>query len=462
MGTHQIGLLGLGVMGSSMAKNLINRGFKTALTSKDEAERSRFNHTGDYNIFETNAEFVAALQKPRVIVLMITAGRPVDLVIEALLPLLDAGDVLIDGGNSLYRDTDRRCDLLAEKGLHFLGLGVSGGEKGALEGPSMMAGGSRAAWEAARPFLQAIAARAEDGAPCCDYLGAQGTGHYVKMAHNGIEYGMLQLIADLYHLMTQGMGYSAAQAADVFSRWREGVLSGYLIDITALVLGKTDPDTDEALVTKICDRAGQKGTGNWTLHEGIDRGVYIPTIAESVFARALSQKKALRQTGSRLLGAPSDKAVLAEEMLRQALLAGFVCCYAQGLELIAVASGEFGWDIDIEKTAALWREGCIIRSALLRDIMKSYHEEPGLPNLMLSPRFAALLNDLSVGWRQTVTAAAQSGLAVPTLSSTLSYYDSYRTDPMPTSLVQGLRDCFGAHTYRRVDKEGDFHTEWEN
>lgn len=462
MGTHQIGLLGLGVMGSSLAKNLINRGFKTALTSRDAAERSRFNHTGDYEIFETNAAFVAALQKPRVIVMMITAGRPVDMVIEALLPLLDAGDVLIDGGNSLYRDTDRRCGLLAEKGLHFLGLGVSGGEKGALEGPSMMAGGSRSAWEAARPFLQAIAARAGDGAPCCDYLGAQGTGHYVKMAHNGIEYGMLQLIADLYHLMTRGMGYSAAQAAGVFSRWREGALSGYLIDITALVLAKTDPDTGDALVTKICDGAGQKGTGNWTLHEGIDRGVYIPTIAESVFARGLSQKKALRQAGSHLLGKSPKQAVFTEEMLQQALLAGFICCYAQGLELIAAASGEFGWDINLEKTAALWREGCIIRSALLGDIMQSCREAPDLPNLMLSPRFAALLQDLSAGWRQTVTAATQSGLAVPTLSSTLGYYDSYRTDPMSTALVQGLRDCFGAHTYRRVDKEGDFHTDWEN
>ncbi len=461
MRTYQIGLLGLGVMGSSLAKNLINRGFATALTGRDEAERSRFDHTGDYKIFDTNEAFVAALQKPRVIFLMITAGRPVDMVIEALLPLLDAGDVLIDGGNSFYRDTDRRCDLLAEKGIHFLGVGVSGGEKGALEGPSMMAGGSRAAWEASRPFLQAIAARTGDGAPCCDYLGAQGAGHYVKMAHNGIEYGMLQLIADVYHLMTQGMGYSPAQAAGVFSRWREGALSGYLIDITALVLGKTDPDTGDALVLRICDMAGQKGTGNWTLHEGIDRGVYIPTIAESVFARGLSQKKALRQAGSRLPGGPPEKAVFTEEMLRQALLAGFVCCYAQGLELIAAASDAFGWAIDLEKAAALWREGCIIRSAMLSDIMQSCREQPGLPSLMLSPRFASLLQDLSAGWRRTVAAAVQSGIAAPTLASTLGYYDSYRTDPMPTALVQGLRDCFGAHTYRRVDKEGDFHTDWE-
>ena len=375
MGAYEIGLLGLGVMGSSLAKNLINHGFATALTSKDEAERSRFHHTGNYKIFDTNEAFVAALKRPRVIFLMITAGRPVDMVIEALLPLLEPGDMLLDGGNSFYKDTNRRCEMLAQKGVHYLGVGVSGGEKGALEGPSMMVGGSRPAWETARPFLQAIAARLPDGTPCCDYLGTQGAGHYVKMVHNGIEYGILQLIAEAYQLLTQGMGYSVPQAAAVFSRWREGVLAGYLIDITALVLAKTDPDTGAPLVTKICDMAGQKGTGNWTLLEGIERGVYIPTIAEAVFARNLSQKKALRQAGARALGASQNRAAFSEEALQQALYAGMICCYAQGLELIAAASAEFNWDIDLEKTVSLWRGGCIIRSALLYDIMESYREQ---------------------------------------------------------------------------------------
>ncbi len=462
MGAYEIGLLGLGVMGSSLAKNLINHGFAAALTSKEEAERSRFSHTGCYEVFETNEAFIAALKKPRVIFLMITAGRPVDMVIEALLPLLAPGDILLDGGNSFYKDTNRRCEMLAQKGIHYLGVGVSGGEKGALEGPSMMVGGSRAAWAAARPFLQSIAARLSDNTPCCDYLGAQGAGHYVKMVHNGIEYGLLQLIAEVYQLLTQGMGFSPAQAAAVFSRWRAGALAGYLIDITALVLEKTDPETGTPLVTKICDMAGQKGTGNWTLIEGIERGVYIPTIAEAVFARNLSQKKALRQAGARALSGPQNRAVFYEEALQQALYAGMICCYAQGLELIAAASAEFGWGIDIEKTVSLWRGGCIIRSALLYDIMESYREQPKLQNLMLSPRFAARLNDLSDGWCQTVTAAVMGGFAIPALCSTRTYYDSCRTDPMPTALVQGLRDCFGAHTYRRVDKEGAFHTDWEH
>ncbi|WMJ83524.1 NADP-dependent phosphogluconate dehydrogenase [Oscillospiraceae bacterium LTW-04] len=462
MGAYQIGLLGLGVMGSSLAKNLINHGFVTALTSKNEAERARFNHTGDYKIFDSNEAFVAALKKPRVIFLMVTAGKPVDMVIEALSPLMEAGDAIIDGGNSFYQDTSRRYNALAEKGIHYLGVGVSGGEKGALEGPSMMVGGSRAAWETARPFLTEVAAKIADDTPCCDYLGAQGAGHYVKMVHNGIEYGILQLIAETYQLLTKGMGYSVAQAAEVFARWREGALSSYLIDITALVLSKADADSGEPLITKICDMAGQKGTGNWTLLEGIARGVYIPTIAEAVFARALSQKKALRQASVATLSGPQNKTELTELMLQQALHAGIVCCYTQGLELIAAASDEFGWNIDLEKTVSLWRGGCIIRSVLLFDIMESYRTQQGLQNLMLAPRFAALLNDLSDGWRKTVTQAAQSGIAAPALISTLSYYDSCRTDPMPTALVQGLRDCFGAHTYHRVDKEGSFHTDWEN
>lgn len=462
MEKYQIGLYGLGVMGSSLAKNMIRRGFRTALTSKSEAERARFAADGktDWKVFESAEAFIAGLEKPRVVFLMITAGKPVDLVLEELLPFLEPGDVVIDGGNSHFTDTGRRCRTLEQRGLHYLGVGVSGGELGALNGPSMMAGGSLKGWDAAKGILQAIAAES-GGESCCGYVGPEGAGHYVKMVHNGIEYAILQLLADSYHLLL-GWGYGHEKIASVYEGWRRGDLGGYLMDITAVVTAKTDGETGKPLLDCIRDVAGQKGTGSWTLREAMERGVYAPTICEAVFARSFSHSVALRRLGAEVLAHPRPENAGEEAVsdLEAALYAGMICSYAQGIELIRKASDDSGWNVDLQKAVNLWRGGCIIRSKLLSRIGAALGAEPEAPNLLLTRGFSGTLAGLQAPWRRTAARAVSGGLTAPALLSTVTYYDACHTGRMPVNLVQGLRDCFGAHTYERVDRPGSFHTDW--
>lgn len=453
----EIAVYGLGVMGSSLAKNLVGKGFSTALFGKSLEERERFQTKGDFAIFPSEEEMVNALKRPRVIFMMVTAGKAVDEVIHTLVPLLEAGDILIDGGNSHFKDTQRRYHMLLEKGIEFLGVGVSGGERGALRGPSMMVGGSKKAWDSCGTILQKIAARIGDEY-CCNYLGKEGAGHYVKMVHNGIEYAMIQLIADYYSVMKKGLGLRHSEIAELFAHWKNTELNSYLIEITAAVLAKKDED-GEPLVEKILDVAQQKGTGSWTLEEAIARGVYTPTICEAVFTRNFSQDVQLRKKGAQVLKATINAVQLEgyEEKLRNALYLSMIISYAQGIALIEKASREYGWEIDLPLAVSLWREGCIIRSELLKDIVKALKESE--KNILLSQSFG----DLEKGekaLRKISAKAIEAGIAVPTLLSVISYYDSCRTEKMNVNIVQGLRDCFGAHTYERTDKEGSFHTVW--
>lgn len=454
----EIAVYGLGVMGSSLAKNMISKGFSVAAYSKSESERERFQaETPNYVVCHTIEEMLGDLKSPRCIFLMITAGKPVDMVLEELLPLLSPGDVVMDGGNSYYKDTSRRCDQCKEQGIHYLGVGVSGGELGALRGPSMMVGGSKEGWDIVRPILQTIAAHAGTS-PCCTYIAEEGAGHYVKMVHNGIEYGILQLLAETYHLMRYGLGLSEEETLECFESWQGGKLDSYLIDISVAVLKKRDTD-GTLLVEKILDAAEQKGTGKWTILESIERGVYIPTIYEAVLARNFSGKKQLRMKGKELLSvtAVSVQEENPKKVLGDALLLGMILCYSQGLELILTASREEGWEIQGSSLAAVWRAGCIIRSSLLEEIYKASvtEEQP----LLLDPVFS-YIRELEPSLRKVNGLAEQAGISLPGLSSALHYYDYYRMEQMPVNFIQALRDCFGAHTYRRIDQEGYFHTQW--
>lgn len=464
MGKCSIGLYGLGVMGKSLACNLIRHGFPTAVYSKAEAEREAFlaapPKEENWTLCVDEASFIQTLERPRVVFLMITSGKPVDLVLEALLPLLDAGDVVIDGGNSHYADTSRRCARAAESGVEFLGVGVSGGEKGALKGPCMMAGGSRRGWEVSRRFLEAIAAHAPDGAPCCAYVGPEGAGHYVKMIHNGIEYAVMQQIADIYALMRDGLGMAADEIAQVFESWRSGPLESYLVDITAAVLRKRDAD-GTPLVDHVLDVARQKGTGCWSVLEAARRGVYAPCIDEALFTRYHSERREERIRCAQILpcSAAPGGLDLTPRQLERALYAAVLCAYVQGIGLIARASEDLSWDIDLPLTVGLWRSGCIIRSALLTKLMAALREEERA--LLLTEELQEL-RELEPDLRQTVLRAIEKGIAVPTLSSALLYYDQSRTARMSVNLVQALRDCFGAHTYERLDVPGTFHSDWES
>ena len=458
---YEIAIYGLGVMGSSLAKNLLNNGFRTALFSKNKEERRRFIYEGsneNWKVFSEEEELVSSLTVPRIIFLMITAGDPVDRVIQSLLPYLKKGDVIIDGGNSYFKDTARRANYLKEWGISYLGAGVSGGEKGALTGPSMMVGGSPDGWEASKHILQKIAAQIQ-GESCCSYVGPEGAGHYVKMVHNGIEYGILQLIADTYSVMKRGLHLDHEVITNTFRNWKSSELNSYLIDITVSVLSKKDTD-GAPLVDKILDVAKQKGTGSWTLEEAILRGVYVPTICESVFARYFSSDRQLRREGNQKLTAIVTPMELKDygTQLKDTLLAGIICSYAQGIELIQKASVDYGWNIDLARTVSLWRDGCIIRSQLLEDIVAALTE--GKQNILLT-RKISYITALEPSWREVVTQAQKAALAVPTLVSTLSYYDCLHTERLSVNIVQALRDCFGAHTYERIDKEGHFHTNWE-
>ncbi|MDD4842863.1 MAG: NADP-dependent phosphogluconate dehydrogenase [Anaerotignum sp.] len=457
MKEFEIAVYGLGVMGSSLAKNLISKGFSTALFGKSQEERESFQAQGKFTVFSTEKALVNSLKRPRVIFLMVTAGNVVDFVIDSLLPLLDEGDILIDGGNSHFKDTQRRCHGLLEKGIQFLGVGVSGGEKGALTGPSMMVGGSKKAWDSCGYILERMAARVGEEY-CCSFLGKEGAGHYVKMVHNGIEYAMLQLIADFYSFMKKGLGLSHQEITEIFTRWKHTELNSYLIDITAAVLAKKDGD-GEPLVEKIRDFARQKGTGSWTLEEAIARGVYAPTISEAVFSRYFSQDTQLRKEGSQVLQVTIKPITLEnyEKKLKDAFYLAMLVSYAQGIALIQKASADYGWEIDLPLAVSLWREGCIIRSELLQDITKALKESD--KNILLSQSFGDL-GKREQALRQISAKAIEAGVAVSTLLSVISYYDSCRTEKMNVNLVQALRDCFGAHTYERTDREGRFHTDW--
>ena len=464
-----IAVVGMAVMGRNLALNIESRGFTVAVHNRTARTLEAFvNGEGAGKRLlpcATLAELVAALSRPRRILLMVQAGAPVDAVLAQLQPLLDPGDAILDGGNSFFADTIRRCREAEDAGLLYLGTGVSGGDEGALRGPSIMPGGSEAAYRMVSPILTEIAAQV-DGSPCCTYIGAGGAGHYVKMVHNGIEYGDMQLIAEAFSLLQQlcGMTYPAMQ--ERFADWNRGDLDSYLIEITARILAATDPETGAPMVEVILDKAGQKGTGTWTGQSALELGAPAPTIAEAVFARSLSAAKRERITAAGVLRGPGtnftgDRADLADA-IGQALYAAKICSYAQGFALMRTAASEYEWQLDYGAIAMIWRGGCIIRARFLQRIKEAYDREPNLANLMLDPYFADVLHRAQSAWRQVIGAATSSGIPVPAFASALSYFDSYRTARLPASLIQAQRDYFGAHTYERVDRPGTFHTNWSS
>jgi 6-phosphogluconate dehydrogenase len=465
-----IGLVGLAVMGENLILNMESKGFTVACFNRTVSKVDEFvsgrgkgkKIIGCHSI----EELTQKLEKPRRVMLMVKAGKPVDEFIDLLAPHLEPGDIIIDGGNSHFPDTIRRCKTLKEKGLRFVGTGVSGGEEGALNGPAIMPGGNAEAWPHVKPILQGIAAKAADGAPCCEWMGNDGAGHFVKMVHNGIEYGDMQLICEAYHLMAQGLGMSAAEMHDVFAQWNKGVLNSYLIEITADILAKTDPETGKALVDVILDTAGQKGTGKWTSVAGLDLGVGIPQIAEAVFARCLSAIKDERVEAARKLKGPraqfrGDRQKFLAQ-LHDAVYASKICSYAQGYQLLRAASEEYGWKLKFGDIAMVWRAGCIIRAQFLQDIKDAFDRKPKLANLMLSPHFKRIMNKSHKACRSVIRTAIQLGVPVPAMGAALNYYDSYRSERLPANLLQAQRDYFGAHTYERVDKPRGqfFHTNW--
>jgi len=463
-----MGVVGLGVMGASLARNMESKGFPVAGYDLD-AKKTRAFVEGPAKGkkiagVERPEDLVEALERPRRVLLMVPAGKPVDSVIALLRPHLQEGDILIDGGNSLFTDTDRRCDELASAGFRFVGAGVSGGEEGALLGPAIMPGGPREAWDALAEILRAIAAKAEDGEPCVDYMGPRGAGHYVKMVHNGIEYGDMQLIAETYDVLHRGAGLSVREIAGTFTEWNQGDLRSYLVEITARVLERTDEDTGRPIVDVILDQAEQKGTGKWMSQNAFDIGAPIPTVNAAVEARILSSLKSERVAASRVLkgptGAPrADRARLIEAA-RQALYASKVTSYAQGMAMLRIASKEYEYGIDPGTVAKIWRAGCIIRASLLADIRQAFSRDPGLVNLLLDPVFRDAIAERQDGWRYIVQTASGLGIPVPAMAASLAYYDSYRSERLPANLTQAQRDYFGAHTYRRLDRDGTFHTDW--
>ncbi|RPJ71452.1 MAG: NADP-dependent phosphogluconate dehydrogenase [Acidobacteria bacterium] len=464
----RIGLVGLGVMGGNLALNMERNGFPVAGYDRDPARTAAFLRgpaAGRQVVgVDSPAALMASLEKPRRVLMLVPAGRPVDDAIAHLVPHLEAGDILIDGGNSWFLDTERRNRELAGRGFHYIGTGVSGGEEGALWGPSIMPGGQVEAWEALAPILRAVAAKADDGEPCVDYMGPLGAGHYVKMIHNGIEYGDMQLIAEVYDLLHRGLGLSAPELSAIFEEWNGGILKSYLIEITARVLAKTDPETGRPLVDVILDEAAQKGTGKWTSQNALDVGAPIPTINAAVESRILSSLKAERLVASKVLSGPSARYTGPAQPLidaaRDALYASKITSYAQGLGLLRLASAEYGYGLKPAAIARIWRAGCIIRATLLGDIMSAYERDPGLVNLLLDESFRDAVESRQAAWRQVVQAAVGLGIPALAMSASLSYFDAYRTERLPANLTQGQRDFFGAHTYRRVDREGVFHTDW--
>ncbi|MBO7746175.1 NADP-dependent phosphogluconate dehydrogenase [Paenibacillus sp. MWE-103] len=467
MSKQQIGVVGLAVMGKNLALNIESKGFSVAVYNRSPektkellAEAEGKNFVGAYSV----EEFVSALEVPRKILIMVKAGQPTDATIESLLPHLSPGDILIDGGNAFFPDTQRRNKELSAKGFRFIGAGVSGGEEGALHGPSIMPGGQRSAYELVEPILTAIAAKV-NGEPCTTYIGEDGAGHYVKMVHNGIEYGDMQLIGEAYHLLKDVLGLSTSELHDIFTEWNKGELDSYLIEITADIFGKTDPETGKPMVDVILDSAGQKGTGKWTSQSALDLGVPLSIITESVFARFLSAMKEERVAASKLLGGPApvrfegDREAFIESV-RKALYASKIASYAQGFAQMRAASEAYDWNLNYGAIAMIFRGGCIIRARFLQNIKDAYDRDSELRNLLLDEYFKGVVENYQGAWREVVSAAVSHGIPVPAFASALAYYDSYRSERLPANLLQAQRDYFGAHTFQRVDREGTFHHQW--
>ncbi|OAQ41542.1 phosphogluconate dehydrogenase (NADP(+)-dependent, decarboxylating) [Pedobacter psychrophilus] len=464
-----IGVIGIAVMGENLILNMESKGFHVSAFNRtvDKVEKFIEGRAKGLNIYGANTieDFIGSLKSPRKVMLMVKAGKPVDDFIEILIPLLDKGDIIIDGGNSHFPDTERRVKYVESKGLLFIGTGVSGGEEGALKGPSIMPGGSPKAWEAVKPIFQGIAAKVEDGTPCCDWVGDGGAGHFVKMVHNGIEYGDMQLINEIYQIMKDVLGMSTSEMQDVFAEWNKGELDSYLIEITADILAYKEEDGTH-LVDKILDTAMQKGTGKWTVNTSLDLGIPLTLITESVFSRCLSALKDERVAASKVLNGPTpsfdgDKKAFLKD-LGAALYAAKVISYAQGYQMMKAAAKEFQWTLNYGSVALMWRGGCIIRSRFLGNIKEAFDKNPDLNNLLLDSFFAGKMKDHQAGWRNVISTAVINGIPVPCLSAGLNYYDGYRCERLPANLLQAQRDYFGAHTYERVDKpRGEFfHTNW--
>ncbi|GHE26085.1 NADP-dependent phosphogluconate dehydrogenase [Streptomyces vinaceus] len=467
--TAQIGVTGLAVMGSNLARNFARNGYTVAVHNRTAAKTTalveEFGHEGDFVATGSAKEFVDALERPRRLIIMVKAGEPTDAVIHEFAPLLEPGDVIIDGGNAHFEDTRRREKELREQGIHFVGAGISGGEEGALLGPSIMPGGSAESYESLGPMLEKIAAKAKDGTPCVSHVGPDGAGHFVKMVHNGIEYADMQLIAEAYHLLRDVAGYSPARIAETFREWNRGRLDSYLIEITAEVLAHTDAETGLPFVDVVADAAEQKGTGRWTVQIALDLGVPVSGIAEAVFARAVSGHADLREAARGLAGPaaaplPAEAADAFAAQVEQALYASKIVSYTQGFHQIQAGSEEYGWGVDLGAVSSLWRGGCIIRAAFLDRIRTAYDAQPDLPSLLADPGFAQEIGEAQEDWRAVVVAAVSHGIPVPAFSASLAYYDALRAERLPAALTQGQRDFFGAHTYRRTDREGTFHTLW--
>lgn len=467
MSKQQIGVIGLAVMGKNLAMNIESRGYSVSVYNRSrEKTDEMLAETKGKNIAAafTIEEFVQSLEKPRKILLMVKAGAATDATIEQLKPYLEKGDIIIDGGNTYFADTQRRNKELSELGLHFIGTGVSGGEEGALHGPSIMPGGQKEAYDLVAPIFQDIAAKV-NGEACTTYIGPDGAGHYVKMVHNGIEYGDMQLISESYFMLKHILGLSAEELHQVFADWNKGELDSYLIEITADIFTKKDEETGKPLVDVILDTAGQKGTGKWTSQSALDLGVPLPIITESVFARFISAMKQERVEASKVLNGPESKPFDGDreafvESIRKALYLSKICSYAQGFAQMRAASEEYNWDLSYGEIAMIFRGGCIIRAQFLQKIKEAYDRDPGLKNLLLDPYFKEIAEGYQQSLREIISAAVMNGIPVPSFSAALSYFDSYRTETLPANLIQAQRDYFGAHTYQRIDKEGIFHTEW--
>jgi 6-phosphogluconate dehydrogenase len=467
MSKQQIGVVGLAVMGKNLALNIESRGFSVSVFNRSPEKTHELVEefpqkqlVGTYSV----EEFVASLEVPRKILIMVKAGKPTDDTIDQLVPFLTKGDILIDGGNSFFPDTQRRNKELEAKGFRFIGTGVSGGEEGALKGPAIMPGGQKDAYELVEPILTAISAKV-NGDPCCTYIGPDGAGHYVKMVHNGIEYGDMQLICEAYQLLKDVLGVNTQELHDIFTEWNSGELDSYLIEITKDIFTKYDEETGKPMIDVILDSAGQKGTGKWTSQSALDLGVPLSIITESVFSRFISAMKEERVAASKVLHGPANSAFTGDrkafiESVRKALYASKICSYAQGFAQMRAASEEYGWDLNYGSIAMIFRGGCIIRARFLQNIKEAYDRDGGLRNLLLDSYFQGIVENYQSAWREVIATAVTRGIPVPAFASALSYYDSYRTERLPANLLQAQRDYFGAHTFQRVDKEGTFHYEW--